>query len=439
MAKGRIVGQDLEGSSNSLIQYISTGVDSNGNDIFVPIYHADTNGNLTNNLFKDISGDSTLIGIFGELTTGQKLDDIAVKFEYPYYNDDFDLQAFVSTGDGTQSISDGTLTITSASSGTAQVSSKNSVRYRPGHTGFLAFTASFTGAGIAKIGGFDDSDGFLLKYDNGNLSFGRKKGGVEFLVDQAVWDSTIDINTIDFSKINIFLIKFGYLGVASPELLIHNEKGWSLLHKQKTEGVLTSTTVGNPSFPLRAYVENGAELKTGSWEAGVLDSSDTGAGSRPFTAKGSITLNGTNLGTMGSFRNKTVYKTKANKVKASLLRYKFVVDAPTNGVGTIELAIIKNATLAGTETWQDVDVDNSTMEVDGVQTYTSGGQLIFYDYLQYTAGTGSSTDLGGQTDFATKDLGLYLLPGETATVTAQNVAGDTNVTVRYVFDWVELF
>ena len=440
MAKGTIYTRDdrFNTSPNTLEEFVSYKNDGTF-DYIAPRYVVDGNGNLIQGVIQDKTGDSAVVGIFGELVTGQKLDDIAVKFEYPYYNDDFDLEPFVSTGDGTQSISNGVLTITSATTGTAQVSSKNSVRYRAGHTGFIAFTASFTGTGIAKVGAFDDTDGFLLKYDNGNLSFGRSKGGVETLDDQSIWESTIDISTIDFTKINIFMIKFGYLGVASPELLIHNEFGWNLLHKQKTEGQLTTTTVNNPSFPIRMYVENGAEIKTGSWEAGVLDSRDTGAGSRPFTAKGSVTLSTTDLATMGTFENKTTYKTISNKVKATLLRYKFLVDAPASGTGTVELAIIKNATLSGTPSWVDIDTDNSVMRADSVQTYASGGQIIFYDYVQYTAGAGAVTDLGGQADFVTKDLGLYLLPGETATITAQNVAGDTNVTVRFLFDWVELF
>jgi archaellum component FlaF (FlaF/FlaG flagellin family) len=35
-------------------------------------------------------------------------------------------------------------------------------------------------------------------------------------------------------------------------------------------------------------------------------------------------------------------------------------------------------------------------------------------------------------------LGLYLLPGDSVTITAQNVAGETTVGVRVAFNWTEL-
>lgn len=52
-------------------------------------------------------------------------------------------------------------------------------------------------------------------------------------------------------------------------------------------------------------------------------------------------------------------------------------------------------------------------------------------------GAGSGTRISGSAEADASSFGLYLLPGETAIITAQNVADPVNVVTRVVFNWVE--
>jgi len=53
-------------------------------------------------------------------------------------------------------------------------------------------------------------------------------------------------------------------------------------------------------------------------------------------------------------------------------------------------------------------------------TYASGGKLVFVDYVGYNSSVAASgADTGGSDTVTLSDIGLYLLEGETMTITAQ--------------------
>lgn len=421
-------------------EWVAIKQDDEGRDIYVPTQFATEGGQLgTNSVITSSTGQEPLIGVFGEILTGKKKDDVNVKFIYPFYNTTYDLQPLENTGDGNAVVSGGLLTV-SSTTGTALVQSKNAVRYRSGHTGFGDFTASFVGDGTGEIGLFDDQDGFKIRVVNGVMSVLRKKGGADFnVVSQENFNGFVDFTKLDLTKINIFRIVFGYLGVANCQFLVRQDNKWKLLHYLTTENLLGGTTVNNPNFPISVATSGAMVVKSASWNGGVLDGADLNeAGSRYFSSNITETLATTTLATMGTFRNKATYKTLNNKVKAKLLKANFFIDPPESGNGVVEIKVIKNA-IIGTPTWSDVDVDNSVIERDNTANYTSGGQTILTEWLPYSSATGNNPKSGGLNDFNAEQLGLFLLPGEIATITAQNVVGNTNVNVRVSFNWIELF
>lgn len=387
-------------------------------------------------------GLSASIFPFGELNAEQRGDDVSVQFQYPFYNTDFDLNAAVIVGGATATVADGYLELESGVGESVAVTSKNSIRYRPGHSGYAQFTASFSGAGVGSCGvWFPGEDGFFIRVNNGVMQLGYEKNGTETVtsaVGRTFEGGTIPIDLIDLTKINIYRIMFGYLGVANPVYEIKLNGRWYVLGTIQTEGKLTATHISNPVLPIGFKAEGVMTMRTASWNGGKLGDSDI-VGARFFSANNNETLAGTAVGAVANFLNKTTYKGVTNRVKAKLLRYSIYVDAPATGSGTVEFIIRKNATLSGTPSWTDVDADNSVMQFDTVATYASGGKQIFVAHVGYASGTGATADTGGATEQAAQDFGLFLLPGETATITAQNVAGSENVTVRVVFNWVELF
>jgi len=379
---------------------------------------------------------------FGELNAEQQYDDVVVQFQYPFYNTDFDMRPAVIVGGATATVAGGYLELSSAAGESVVTPSKNAIRYVAGHSGFAKFTASFNGAGVGTIGAWEaDEDGFFIRVSNGSPQIGYSKGGVEVVASPTgrfFHGGTMPIDLIDFTKINIFRIMFGYLGVANPVYEIKLMGRWFVLGTIETEGKLNSTHVSNPVLPITAKADGDMVIRTASWNGGRLGAAES-AGARFFSSNENVTLSGTNVATVVNFQNKTTYKGVTNRVKAKLLRYSLFVDAPASGSGTVEFIIRKNALRLGVPSWTDVDADNSVIQYDQVATYDSGGNAIFYAHVGYAAGGGATADTGGATEQGAEDFGLFLLPSETATITAQNVAGSENVTVRVVFNWIELF
>lgn len=383
-----------------------------------------------------------LVGAFGELLVGQKKDDVNVKFIYDYYNTDFELQPAVVTGDGAGSVSGGLVRAATTSVGTCLVSSKNSIRYRTGHTGYVDLTLMREGDSGFVMGGGFDSDGFFVKYDidTDKWAVGRRYSDTDYVETEDVFNGNCPIDTLDSTKLNIFRIVFGYLGAANPTFLVKLDR-WYVLHVLKTENMLTTPTVRNPSFPVSIYAEGGATALSASWNGGVIDGASVETGARFFDESLTKAIVGTTVGTLGTFRNKTTFFGIPNKVKAQLIRYEFTVDAPASGYGTVEFKIYKNAELTGTASYTDLDENNSVLEVDIGQTYSSDGRVIFTEHIQYSSSVGGSgSKSGGSESLPALELSLVLLPGETSTITAQNVAASaSNVTVRAIFEHIELF
>lgn len=379
-------------------------------------------------------GNSPNIGVFGELQVGNAISDIDLSFDTEA-NTTYDLTTSV-TGDGDVSLVSRTLTA-SSTSGTARVESKHTTRYRAGHTGYVRFTASFVGAGTGYAGGFDSTTGFFIKKVGTSTSFCyRNVSGDTCEAFYPVVEG-FNTSTIDWTKLNIFEIEYAYLGVADSSLYIYaSERGRTLLHRIHTQGRLTDTHISSPRFPVAVETSGAMTVKTASWNAGTFGPIvETGVG-RPFHyASSGAVLSGTNKSTLANFRNMTTFNSLPNKKSARLISFEFFVDAPATGDGTVEFKIYRNATLSGTPSYTEVSAGNSIVEYDTTATYLSDGFGSLTKWVGYVGANKAGSASATIVDAA--KMGLFAHHGDTFTVTAQNVAGNTGVTVRVAFNWEE--
>lgn len=388
------------------------------------------------------NGRSPLVGTFGEFyATGLK-PQIEVMFNY----DIPDVADYgTTTGTGVLTHSDNLLIANSGTgtSGLADYCSKEHLQYHTGHTVVVFFTAAFTtpeATADQLIGAFDDEDGVYIGYKGTQFVCGYRHSGVDY--DYPI--NSFPAGT-DLTKMNIFHISFGYLGVAPIFFAMKRRASDELvpLYTIAINGTTTTTHIGNPILPMCVRVEktsgttNEIKIITASWLAGIMGDHNDVSG-RNFTVKGSGTLSGTNKLTLGNFHNKTTFNSRTNKIKAVLVSYQFFVDIPASGTGTVEFELRRNATLTGTPAYSDVDTTNSIIELDSALSYSSGGSLMLPEWIAYSSqGSGKSASNFGPASALLRNLFLY--PDEVATLTAQNVYGSTNVTVRYSFTWTELF
>ena len=380
---------------------------------------------------------------FGETLVGQKVDDMSLQFQYPFVNTEFDFRPADIIGDGQVVQADSLLQV-SSTTGSALIESIGSTSYRPGHSGYIDFTAAFIGSGQAIVGG---KNAFQIRYDDGVLSFGYVKGGVFNGV-------AVDTSGLDLTKLNIWRIVYGYLGSASPVLFV--KKG---IYRQvaivETEGVLPGTHIDDPNFSAIFQTIGGCTLKSGSYAAGVIDGCnrigfrsflfpDTPIVSGTGAAQGDVVLNATNVSTLVVFRSKETYQTLNNSVRSFLTLWENYVESPPSGSGDVVFQIIANPTLSGAPAYVDVDANSSVMQYDHAPgtgasvSYVSGGRVILQKQLPYAAGQGNRPGVATFSSQEAEQLGAAANAGDVFAAVAKDNGGN-GVTVRSSIAWRERF
>ena len=380
---------------------------------------AQTNGTY------DHRGYNNTISVFGDAVTGERVDDVSVKFQYNI--SDFDTTQTVS-GSGAVSWANSIATVTTgAGIGKGDLRSKDIVRYRPGHEAYAFFTSVFSTAEAdttQRAGLFDVENGFWFGYENDVFGVGHRTGGVDAFVPQTSWngDQLLSGNfTIDPTKMNIYKISYGWLGVApiTFEVSCDNGKNWTVVHRIDLRNSQTVASVENPMFPIRIEAESTnapsspITVSTASWNGGNISGrkNDTAYVDRYFSIDAgtqSITANTpTNILTV---RNPLTFQGKVNHVKSQLM----LLSAAADGGKPIEITTYKNANVSGTPVFNDVSTNNSQLKFDIAGTTVSGGTKSFPVVL----GKDSAMTIN------LKDMGLFLQPGDDVTFVAESTQGN---------------
>lgn len=396
---------------------------------------------------EDNVGNAPFFGVFGEQFATDIKNDVLVQFHYPLSSYDtvqtvtgtgtvtsLNHLVFVSTGAGTTS--------------TAAIRSVNNLRYRPGHTAMINFTADFTNGGVVnstqKVGAFDSQDGMYVGFNGTTRVVGYRNDGVDTEITEANWNGDPRVKDFTWDKLNVFRIQFGWLGTAPIcyQVLLPGTSTFSTIHTVRVHGSASEPHIGQPSMPVQIAVAKTAGttdivVTSGSWQAGVMGLCQT-CGNRPFhDARVKNTVTTTPVSVV-NYRSLTTFAGKVNKIRAQLIRYQFFVDAPANGYGTIRVRIIANPTIGGTPSWTDISINNSTLQYDVAGTYTNGtGTEALTEWIGF-AGGGAGRGSGSITIDANQ-MGLFLDPGVTYSIVADLVNGTGDPNVRVTFNWAELF
>lgn len=176
----------------------------------------------------------------------------------------------------------------------ARVTSIKLTKYRPGSEVFAIFTAIFTTPTLStqrQQGGiFSTTSGFFLDYNG--LTFGvtiRKNGIDDFRPRGAFVGDPLDGSVgsaftsdgvpvaLNLTRINIFRIRFGWLGSAPIffEVLSPDDR-WIVMHLEARPNASATPTIVQPNLPLQFEVSKAANdatvitLKSGSGAAGIV-------------------------------------------------------------------------------------------------------------------------------------------------------------------------
>jgi len=406
----------------------------------------------TNAVLRDPSGRANIVGVFGEQWATDVKNDILAQFSYG--KSDYELKPDEVSGTGTVTIqSSNLLTVSTGtdSNASAKIESFNSVRYRPGHTTLVHFTALFTDPTADDshqwIGIADGTNGFAIGFVDGNLTATRMRAGVHYHTDVSEFNGNIDMSTIDFTKLNVFRIMYGYLGSAfiTFEMLEPETNQFSTIHTIKYHNRYEETHIELPYLPIAMSVENtgnttDVQIRSGSWQGGVMGMCDTCA-NRGFTyphAPGTIPIK-TGVGTtpvvLAGFKSVETFNGFANKIRAELVKFTFLpFDATADTVVTLQL--VRGATITG-GSYVNIDGNNSTIQVNATPTGFSGGRAGLTLTTIAITGHGNSPPQSTPANLDAEALQLFLDPGGEYAIVA--FTQDGNVSVTWNVNWIELF
>lgn len=415
-----------------------------GSDFWAPI--KSTDGDLNVAINRPLSA-------FGEVATVTPQPLAQVDFVYGINTITTD-QAV--TGSGSVSSANELLIVdtTAAASSSAELTSARYVNYRPGQGAAARFTALFT-TGVANssqyagIGDPGVNNGFFFGYDGATFGIASITGGTETWVPQTSWNVDVCDGTngstnqsgitLDPTKLNIFQIKYQYLGAGNIFFSIENpETGeFTPVHMIKFAGANTGTSVEQPSLNMIWRVENTSNATSIAVKAasGALflegDRRLLGPEHARENNKASITTE-TNILTL---RNATTYNGKTNRAYAHLRTLSVAANKGGTISGIATLQVIRNTTLGGSPSYT---ATNGSTADDGV-TITSGQSVTSYDTAGTTITGGevvfvASVVVGGNSFFNLDDLDIFIAPGDDLTLSFES--GDS-CTCSVAVTWSE--
>ena len=386
---------------------------------------------------------------FGEVLTGQLSPIFQYSFEYTVDNTELTKSTVANGGTVTQSTAMAVMNTSTTTASTALMQSVREAKYRAGMGATFRFTALYTSpvAGCDQLAGLADETGSSQPFKNGYMIgyLGTTFGVHRFVNDTVVTvalascDDPLDGTgtsgmTIDPTKINVFEIRFQYLGAGKIEFLIEDDSTgvFVVFHKVLFANNNTVPSVYMPNFRATFWADNGGTtsditLKTASCAYFVEGIAEPILTHRPEFSSGKQEKTGLSTEiAIFTIRNKSSYASKTNFIELWLLGISAAVEASGNALTTVRL--IKNTTLGGTPSWADINTANSIVEIDTAGTTVTGGTELFEEVI-----SGQRGNLFQKI----QDWTIILDPGETLTISASTRTGTATVDGSLL--WKELF
>lgn len=282
---------------------------------------------------------------------------------------------------------------------------KEYFRYQPGKSQFVVFTC-ILGAKTSnvrkRIGYFDGDNGFFFEQDGTNLKIVRRTKTSGSVVDNAVNQSSWNIDildgsgdsgvTLDETKDNLFVIDFQWLGAGRIRFGFDFGGQIQYVHEIKfanTEAV-PFTVTGN--LPFRAEIFNTAAAAGATTFDFTCVAIASEGGHNPLGVPGAVQSTAFRNVTTGndplpilSIRPRATFNGITNRGVVVPKAFEVVSEDTT-----VRYEIILNGTLTG-PAFADVDTVNSLVQVDVAATAIAGGLVVDSGFL---SGARDKTEAG---------------------------------------------
>lgn len=345
-----------------------------------------------------IASDQTPVSInvstdaFEQLVVGSRYNQVEVSFATTDPDLITDITVTKSNGgDASNANGVGVFTSGTNTSGGIKAVTNTSVIYSPHFETYAAFSAIFT-PGIAnsyqRIGIYNDSNGFFVGYNNTVFGVTLRKGGIDTFVGQTSFNGDLLDGSagskflrngvpeaVDFTKDNLFRIRFGWLGAAPITFeILSPDCDWIAFHAIKFPNTSTSASINDPNLPITLDIQKttaGAtslSIATGCWGAGTTSdfqklSSTVTDSTLARVDKSVITAKTPG----GSYIN--VGATASNNLRTAISEVAAGAVFPVSDNGG-SLTVDGNVTISGTVAVTD---NNGSLTVDGTVAATQSG------------------------------------------------------------------
>ena len=342
--------------------------------------------------------------VFGQLVIANRYN----QFEINYDTTDPDSISEItvtktSGGDASNLNGQAVFTSNANTNGGVKAVTNLSTTYRPNSETYAAFTAIWPSGGLAnsyqRIGIYDANNGFFIGYEGTAFGITLRKAAVDSFIAQAAWN--VDTLTggvgskytrngvpeaIDFTKDNLFRLRYGWLGAAPIYWEVLSPDGeWVLFDIYRHPNTTGGTTINNPDLPMTLDIKKTAAgatvltMNTACWAAGTTS---------PYT-KISSTINDNTLANMSrsvitgrsSTGGGTYYNVKVNPsgslVTTADFAYAEDSAAVSGDIGASILAV-RNDTNA-VVTSNDGDYSHVSVNDKGAIAIQDGGNSITVD------------------------------------------------------------
>lgn len=326
--------------------------------------------------------------------------------------------------------------------------------YQPGKSLLALMTGilkkSGGGNGITKrIGYYDDNNGLFLECSNDIIRFVRRTNVTGTPVDNTVNQSAWNVDkmdgtgssgiTMDFTKTNIFVMDFEWLGVGRVRMGFNIDGVTYVAHEFLNANVLDAVYMSDPNLPLRYEIINdgtGAASEIECICTSVMSEGDLD----PLGINRYASTNGTHVDVA---TENTDYALLGIRLKSGYPGTSVLLTTISIFIGTAsdycEWRIFFNPTVAGTFTYAD-ETNSAVQIARGATTNTvTGGILIDGGHAFSSGNAGGATGAVVSKIENALRLGLAIdgTPDEIV-LTARPINGSSNVDIEAGLSWREL-
>lgn len=402
------------------------------------------------NVINPATSDRQPLSAFGESLTAQLSPVFQGSFEYTVDNTELTQNTVANGGTVTQAEAMAVCTTSTTTASTALLKTKQHARYRAGMGGLGRFTALFT-TGVAGteqyIGLFDETgsgaafkngygigmngtDFGILRFSNDSISFVSQSSFSEDVLDGTGKSGM----TLDVTKLNVFEIRFQYLGAGEIQFCIEdpNTGKFFVFHKISYANQNNKPSCRNPNFHFIMFVNNKATtsnmvLKCASYGYFIEGKNELLEIHQPEFSSDIVQKTGVTTETaLFTIQNKSNYSSLVNYIDILPLHFSLAVEASSaNNIANMRL--IKDASLGGSPSYSDINTSDSVVEIDTAGTTVTGGKTLF------------SVQLANKNDRVFQSIGdlkIIIGPGETVTM---SVTSANSATFDGEILWRELF